>query len=58
MVTPLGLTGLETDAVVETLLQKELESGVQTIQYQINTLMTTNGRLLPLQNLVNLAYRV
>lgn len=25
------------------LVKKELESGVQTIQYQINTLMTTNG---------------
>ena len=29
---------------VEKLLQKELESGVQTIQYQVNTLMTTNGQ--------------
>lgn len=44
MIMPLGLTGLETDAIVETLLQKELSSGVQTIQYQINTLMTTNGQ--------------
>lgn len=33
-----------TEEIVDTLLQKELESGVQTIQYQINTLMTTNGR--------------
>ena len=32
-----------TKEIVDTLLQKELESGVQTIQYQINTLMTTNG---------------
>lgn len=30
--------------LVNTLLQKELEAGVQTIQYQINTLMTTNGQ--------------
>ena len=28
---------------VDVLVQKELEAGVQTIQYQINTLMTTNG---------------
>ena len=33
-----------TKEIVDTLLQKELESGVQTIQYQINTLMTTNGQ--------------
>lgn len=36
------------DEVVERLtkrrLQDELRSGVQTIQYQINTLMTTNGQ--------------
>ncbi|MEG0388854.1 MAG: anaerobic ribonucleoside-triphosphate reductase, partial [Niameybacter sp.] len=31
------------DAVMR-LTRKELESGVQTIQYQINTLMTTNGQ--------------
>ena len=30
--------------VVETRLRDELKSGVQTIQYQINTLMTTNGQ--------------
>lgn len=29
---------------VDALLKKELQSGVQTIQYQINTLMTTNGQ--------------
>lgn len=29
---------------VNDLIQKELEAGVQTIQYQINTLMTTNGQ--------------
>ena len=36
------------DAILEQLaqdrLQDELRSGVQTIQYQINTLMTTNGQ--------------
>ena len=30
--------------LVNTLLKNELRSGVQTIQYQINTLMTTNGQ--------------
>lgn len=34
----------ELNQTVQTLLQKELESGVQTIQYQINTLMSSNGR--------------
>jgi ATP cone domain protein len=33
----------ELDQTVEALMKKELASGVQTIQYQINTLMTTNG---------------
>ena len=32
------------DSAVEILIQRELHSGVQTIQYQINTLMTTNGQ--------------
>lgn len=32
------------EETVKALTQKELESGVQTIQYQINTLMTTNGQ--------------
>ena len=40
--------GMVEDAVVERLvnerLMEELKSGVQTIQYQINTLMTTNGQ--------------
>ena len=38
---------LDEDAkekIVEMRLQDELRSGVQTIQYQINTLMTTNGQ--------------
>lgn len=34
----------ERKQAVEALLRKELQSGVQTIQYQINTLMTTNGQ--------------
>ena len=32
------------DRLVEERLREELRSGVQTIQYQINTLMTTNGQ--------------
>lgn len=32
------------DKLVAERLQAELKSGVQTIQYQINTLMTTNGQ--------------
>ncbi len=32
------------DALVNDRLMDELRSGVQTIQYQINTLMTTNGQ--------------
>ncbi len=38
---------LDADAkkrIVELRLKDELKSGVQTIQYQINTLMTTNGQ--------------
>lgn len=34
----------ELAIAVNELLTKELQSGVQTIQYQINTLMTTNGQ--------------
>ena len=34
----------DLDRMVDKLLKKELKSGVQTIQYQINTLLTTNGR--------------
>jgi len=34
----------ELETIVNTLMKKELSSGVQTIQYQINTLMTTNGQ--------------
>ena len=32
------------EKAVHKLLMKELKAGVQTIQYQINTLMTTNGQ--------------
>jgi len=32
------------DAVVRKRLQKEIEKGIQTIQYQILTIMTTNGQ--------------
>ncbi|MGL4363097.1 MAG: anaerobic ribonucleoside-triphosphate reductase [Cellulosilyticaceae bacterium] len=34
----------ELQNAVNALTKKELDSGVQTIQYQINTLMTTNGQ--------------
>lgn len=34
----------ELNEAVDVLMKKELASGVQTIQYQINTLMTTNGQ--------------
>ena len=42
----IGVTYTEEqlNAHVDSLIQKELESGVQTIQYQINTLLTTNGQ--------------
>ena len=33
-----------SEALTGILLKKELKDGVQTIQYQINTLMTTNGQ--------------
>ena len=44
MTVGLGLTSEQKDNMVKQLLQRELEAGVQTIQYQINTLMTTNGQ--------------
>lgn len=34
----------EIDVLVDERLKEELAAGVQTIQYQINTLMTTNGQ--------------
>ena len=39
-----SLTEEQINAIVEDRLNDELRSGVQTIQYQINTLMTTNGQ--------------
>lgn len=38
------LTEEQIDKIVAERLSDELRSGVQTIQYQINTLMTTNGQ--------------
>ena len=32
------------DKIVEKRVRKEIEKGVQTIQYQVVTLMTTNGQ--------------
>lgn len=32
------------DRLLDKLMQEELSAGVQTLQYQINTLMTTNGQ--------------
>ncbi len=37
-------TEAQIDQVVDLWTKEELESGVQTMQYQINTLMTTNGQ--------------
>ena len=34
----------DMEAVLDSRMEDELASGVQTIQYQINTLMTTNGQ--------------
>ena len=39
-----GLTKQQIKEFVDIRLKNELSSGVQTIQYQINTLMTTNGQ--------------
>ena len=39
-----SLSEEDKNRVVELRLRDELRSGVQTIQYQINTLMTTNGQ--------------
>ena len=45
MAYPFGAVDDATvDRLVEDRLKDELKSGVQTIQYQINTLMTTNGQ--------------
>jgi len=39
-----GITGEAFEKSVDALLKKELASGIQTITYQLNTLMTTNGQ--------------
>ncbi len=38
------ITKKEIEELVQDRLKEELSAGVQTIQYQINTLMTTNGQ--------------
>lgn len=38
------ITKREIEEIVSDRLKEELSAGVQTIQYQINTLMTTNGQ--------------
>lgn len=38
------MSGEERKRITDIRVQDELRSGVQTIQYQINTLMTTNGQ--------------
>ena len=38
------LSGSTIEELVDARVKHELQSGVQTIQYQINTLMTTNGQ--------------
>lgn len=38
------LSQRERDKIVTMQLREELKAGIQTIQYQINTLMTTNGQ--------------
>ncbi|MGN0854405.1 MAG: anaerobic ribonucleoside-triphosphate reductase [Kiritimatiellia bacterium] len=40
----LSLSPEKFDAIVEKRVHKEVEKGVQTIQYQVVTLMTTNGQ--------------
>lgn len=41
-------TDIDKDSIIQKRLAKEIRDGVQTFQYQINTLQTSNGRLLPL----------
>ena len=36
--------GSDAEKMAEVLTRRDLESGIQTIQYQINTLMTSNGQ--------------
>lgn len=42
------IVGYDVEKIVQKRLAKEVRDGVQTFQYQINTLQTSNGRLLPL----------
>ena len=42
--TGLSMTPEQFDRIVEKRVRKEVEKGVQTIQYQVVTLMTTNGQ--------------
>ena len=39
-----NLSEVDIDRIVERRVRQEVKRGVQTIQYQINTLMTTNGQ--------------
>ena len=41
---PLGMMPNDYEELKAKLIEEELSAGVQTIQYQINTLMTTNGQ--------------
>lgn len=41
---PLGMMPNDYETLKDKLIREELSAGVQTIQYQINTLMTTNGQ--------------
>lgn len=40
----LGLTEYQRNQIVDGRLRKEVRAGIQTIQYQVITLMTTNGQ--------------
>lgn len=40
----LGLTTEQINSIAERRLRKEIRGGIQTIQYQVLTLMTTNGQ--------------
>ena len=43
-----GDWGFQINQITEKRLKEEIKRGVQTIQYQINTLNTSNGRVWPL----------
>ena len=40
----LGLNTEQINSIAERRLRKEIRGGIQTIQYQVLTLMTTNGQ--------------